>query len=112
MMVIIPVLTVTVLCVIGAFILPNRYESSTTILVQRDEILNPLISYEIAVAMASDDRLRTFNEIIYSRTNIQRLIDSLGLDTGLKTEEQRQALVDAVCLHNEVPLGLARYTKS
>ena len=96
MMVIIPVLTVTVLCVIGAFILPNRYESSTTILVQRDEILNPLISYEIAVAMASDDRLRTFNEIIYSRTNIQRLIDSLGLDTGLKTEEQRQALVDAV----------------
>ncbi len=96
MMVIIPALTVTVLCIVGAFILPNKYESSTSILVQRDEILNPLISYDIAVAMASDDRLRTFNEIIYSRTNIQRLIDSLGLGTGLKTEEQRQALVDAV----------------
>ena len=96
MMVIIPLVIVTILCVVGAYILPNKYESSTTILVQRDEILNPLISYEIAVAMASEDRLRTFNEIIYSRTNIQRLIDSLGLDTGLKTEEQRQALVTAV----------------
>lgn len=96
MMVIIPVIVVTILCIIGAYILPNKYESSTTILVQRDEILNPLISYEIAVAMASDDRLKTFNEIIYSHTNIQRLIDSLGLDNGLKTEEQRQALVDAV----------------
>jgi succinoglycan biosynthesis transport protein ExoP len=96
MMVIIPVIIVTILCIIGAYILPNKYESSTSILVQRDEILNPLISYEIAVAMASEDRLRTFNEIIYSHTNIQRLIDSLGLDFGLKTEEQRQALVDAV----------------
>jgi uncharacterized protein involved in exopolysaccharide biosynthesis len=96
---VIPAVIVTLLSVIGAYWLPNRYESSTTILVQRDEILNPLISYEMAVTMASEDRLRTFNEIIYSRTTIRSLMDSLGLSAGLKTEEERQALVSALS-HN------------
>jgi succinoglycan biosynthesis transport protein ExoP len=93
---IIPAIIVTLLSGIGSMLLPNKYESSTTILVQRDEILNPLISYEMAVTMASEDRLRTFNEIIYSRTTLQRLIDTLGLSKDVHTEAQRQALVDAV----------------
>jgi uncharacterized protein involved in exopolysaccharide biosynthesis len=94
-----PAVIVTILSGVGAYLLPNKYESSTTILVQRDEILNPLISYEMAVTMASEDRLRTFNEIIYSRTTIRRLMDSLGLSVDLKTEDQRQGLVNALS-HN------------
>ncbi len=93
---VLPTLLTTILCGVGAFILPNKYESSTTILVQRDEILNPLISYEMAVTLASEDRLKTFNEIIYSRTTIEQLIDSLGIRPPHATEAQRQALVDAV----------------
>ena len=93
---IIPVIIVTTLSIIGAFMLSNKYESSTTILVQRDEILNPLISYQMAVAMASEDRLRTFNEIIYSRFTIKKLIDSIGLTAKAINEEQDQALVVAV----------------
>ena len=78
-LVLIPFLAVTILCAIGAFVLPRKYESSTTVLVQRDEILNPLVSYEMAVAMASEDMLKTFNEIIYSSATVQTLIDSLHL---------------------------------
>ncbi len=96
---IIPTVVVTLICGIGARLLPGKYESSTTILVQREEILNPLISYEMAVTMASEDRLRTFNEIIYSRATIQKMIDSLGMGANATTEEQRQALVDGVS-HN------------
>jgi polysaccharide biosynthesis transport protein len=89
---ILPVIIVTVLCSIGAFMLSNKYESSTTILVQRDNI-NSLISYEMAMTIASEDRLGTFNEIIYSRTTLLRLIDTLGLGVNAKTEAGRQSLV-------------------
>ncbi len=82
----------------GAYLLPNKYESGVTVLVQRDEVLNPLVSYEMAVTMASDDQLKTFNEIIFSKTTIQMLIDSLGLTEGkhLFTEEDRQELIKKI----------------
>ncbi len=60
-------LTVIILSIIGAYTLPRRYVSTTKILVQRDETLNPLVSFSMAVTLASEDRLRTFNEIIFSR---------------------------------------------
>lgn len=92
----IPTIAITVLSAVGAYLIPDKYESSTTILVQRDEILNPLISFEMAVTMATEDRLRTFNEIIYSQTTIQVMIDSLGLGKNIANEGQRQALVEAL----------------
>lgn len=61
---------------IGAtFFIPQEYMSSTSILVQKDETLNPLLMYEMAVSTVSDDRLQSFNEIIYSRTTMEMLID-------------------------------------
>jgi uncharacterized protein involved in exopolysaccharide biosynthesis len=74
----VPLVVVSAICTVGAFILPRRYESNTTIWVQRDEILNPLVSFTMAVQLASEDRLRTFNEIVYSRQTIEALLDSLG----------------------------------
>ena len=44
-----PPVLVTTICVVGAIYLPRRYESSTTIWVQKDEILNPLVSFTMAV---------------------------------------------------------------
>ncbi len=73
----IPAAIITGLSVIGAIFISNKYESSTTILVRRDEILNPLVSYQMAVSMATEDRLRTFNEILYSHTTMKKLYDSL-----------------------------------
>lgn len=82
-----PVILISLTCISGAFILPQKYESSITILVQRDAVLNPLISYTMAVSLASDNRLRDFNEIIFSRPTIEALIDSIGL----KSEYERSA---------------------
>ncbi len=85
-------------CTIGAFVLPRKYESSTTILVQKDEVLNPLVSYTMAVAEASEDRLRSFNEIVFSKMTVRQLIDSLGLEQAynVRTPEQEQELVKQV----------------
>lgn len=95
------VIAVTVCSALGAFLLPQKFESSTTILVQRDEVLNPLVSFTMAVTMASEDRLRTFNEIIYSKVTLQMLIDSLQLGPRSMNEEERQELVEEVRKHIE-----------
>jgi polysaccharide biosynthesis transport protein len=92
----IPPVVITGLCVLLAFLLPRKYESSTTIWVQRDEILNPLVSFTMAVQMASEDRLRAFNEIIMSRQTMEMLIDSLGLAKGTETPIARDDIVDLV----------------
>ena len=96
---ILPIIVVTGLSIIGALLLPNKYESSTTILVQRDQIVNPILGYEIAATMQSEDRLQMFNEILFSRSNLQKLIDSLGLIAQNSSEQERQAMVVAIS-HN------------
>ena len=89
-----PLFLVTGICVVGAYLLPRKYESTTTIWVQRDEILNPLVSFTMAVQLASEDRLRTFNEIVYSRQTIEALLDSLGRRTGVATQADWDVLID------------------
>ncbi len=86
-----PPIVVTAVCILGAFMLPRKYESSTTIWAQPDEILNPLVNYQMAVQLASGDRLETFREIVYSRRTIEAVLDSLGVDLrgidGIQADE-------------------------
>lgn len=91
-----PIIVVGVLSVLGAILMSNKYESSTTILVQRDEILNPLISYQMAVSMASEDRLRTFNEIINSHITLKKLKDSLFASEEEDRPVDEQAIIERI----------------
>ncbi len=77
---IMPFLVITVVSVVGAFLLPKRYESYTTILLQKDQTLNPLVEWGRAVSIAMEDggALGFFNEIIFSRTTIRSMLDSIG----------------------------------
>jgi uncharacterized protein involved in exopolysaccharide biosynthesis len=77
---IIPFLIISLISVIGAYVLPKRYEAYTTILIQKEKTLNPLLDWGRAVAFAmADNQLASFNEIVLSRTTIQTLLDSLGI---------------------------------
>lgn len=91
-----PFILISVVCISGAFLLPQKYKSSITISVQKDALLNPLVSYTMAVKAASDNRLRDFNEIVYSRPTILTLIDSIGLKEKIKTEEQEEEMVKEI----------------
>jgi len=91
-----PLIIIAGASITGAFMMPKRYESSTTILVQNNAVLNPLVSYTMAVAMQGDSRLNNFNEIIYSTPNIEALIDSLGMQGVAETEAQNEQLVAAI----------------
>jgi uncharacterized protein involved in exopolysaccharide biosynthesis len=75
-------------------IIEPKYESSISILVQKEEALNPIMFYEIAANIASEDRLKSFNEIIYSRSTMEMLVDSLNLYENIEAEAQKQDFVD------------------
>ncbi len=93
---IIPIVIVTIASTIGAFLLPKSYESSTTILYQREETTTPLLGLEIRSSLGTEDRLNLYTEILSSRTILQRLIDSLGLSKEVTTEKERQALITSL----------------
>ncbi len=91
-----PALLVIIICGLGAFLLPRQYMSSTTILVQDDALLNPLVDYRIAVALESDNKLGDFNEIIYSTPTIESLMDSLGMNEYLQSPALRDMMVKQI----------------
>ncbi len=77
--IILPTILVTALAVGGSFLIPKAYMSSTTILVQNEEILNPLVRWEAAVSLSVSDKLATFMKIIYSRTLLEQVVERLEL---------------------------------
>ncbi|MBM2839808.1 MAG: Wzz protein [Bacteroidetes bacterium] len=85
-----PTILVAVLSTVGAFMLPRKYESSTTILVRPDQTLSKVSGYEMMAAL--EEQLRNLDAIVYSRTFMQALVDSLHIGDGAETEAQRQAL--------------------
>lgn len=82
-----------VAAVVALYFIEPKYQSTTTILVQKDETLNPLVLYEIAVHIASEDRIQSLNEIIYSRSTMEILVDSLALNQKVKNEAEKQQLI-------------------
>ncbi len=93
---IVPAVIMAAICIIGAFLLPRKYESSTTIWAQPDEILNPLVSYQMAVQLASTDRLETFREIVYARRTIEAVLDSLGVDVNAIDGIQADDMIEKI----------------
>ncbi len=78
---------------LAIYFIEPKYQSTTTILVQKDETLNPLVLYEIAVQIVKDDRIQSLNEIVYSRSTMEILIDSLDLDSQVRNEAEKQLLI-------------------
>jgi polysaccharide biosynthesis transport protein len=90
---IIPFIVIATISIVGAFVLPKRYEAYTTILVQKDDILNPFVEWQKAVAMVQVDQLTLLNEILLSRSSIVQLLDSLGMQPQSKSLAQMEDLV-------------------
>lgn len=91
-----PVVIVTALCTGGVFLMEKKYESAATILVQNDELPNPLVPVQINYSGQPEDKLKIFNEIIYSESVTQQVIDSLQLGGDVHSEIERQRLVKRV----------------
>jgi uncharacterized protein involved in exopolysaccharide biosynthesis len=91
-LILIPTVLVTGLSVVGAFLLPRKFESSTTILVRPDQTLAKVTGYEKMAAF--EEQLRNLESIVFSRSFMQALADTLGLAAHLNSEAERQGLLD------------------
>jgi succinoglycan biosynthesis transport protein ExoP len=98
--VILPPLITTIVCTIGAFLVPRMYESSIRILVQSSEVKNPLTTLVNAMSERSEDPLNTFDEIIFSQKSIWQLMDSLGIETRSRSEAEKRSLF--VKIHDNI----------
>jgi polysaccharide chain length determinant protein (PEP-CTERM system associated) len=89
----IPIVLVPLLSIIFSYTIPEIYMSTTTILLEKQDILNPLIRFQTAVALTNYDRLGTFRKIIYSRPLIEKAIHELKLDKEIANEPEKVRLV-------------------
>lgn len=94
LLIVTPILFVLAAGVAIYFIEP-KYESSTTLLIQKDESLNPAVLFEMGVDVETTDPLQSLNDIIYSRSTIDLLIDTLDLANEIETQDDKQRLIES-----------------
>jgi polysaccharide chain length determinant protein (PEP-CTERM system associated) len=77
-------------------IVPKKYESSTTIRVERSQLINPLVR-GLAVSSESEERIRSLREEILSRDYFEKIITRLALEPRntppLKHEARVQEMI-------------------
>ncbi len=84
-------LTVTVV-VIASFVMPKTYISSSVILIEEEDVINPLIS-GLAVSTTVMDRLRILREQILSWKSLTELTKRLKLDANIKSQFDYEELI-------------------
>ncbi len=90
----VPLVLTPLLSLLLCLLIKPTFMSTTTILLGKEDILNPLVRYETAVAMTESNRLGSFEKIIFSRPLIEDTIHKLALDKEVKSDSQMEALVN------------------
>ena len=92
-------------CVVGwtvVFLMPNKYEANARVYVDTQSVLKPLLS-GLAVQPNVDQQIAMMSRTLISRPNLERVIRMSDLDIKLKTNEERDRLVDS--LGKQIKLG-------
>jgi polysaccharide chain length determinant protein (PEP-CTERM system associated) len=82
-------------------IIPQMYESTTTIRMEKSQLINPL-TRGLAVSSEMDDRLRGIREEILSRDYFDKIITRLALEPQNATPLQHEALVQRMMKQTEI----------
>lgn len=96
------------LSIAALFLIEPRYTSSTSILVQEQESLDPMALFNMQRRDMGQQptRMESLNEIIFSRSAMEMLIDSLDFENPRKEGKQRkQALVERLRKSIEIESG-------
>ncbi|MBN2190907.1 MAG: hypothetical protein JW728_06845 [Candidatus Aureabacteria bacterium] len=103
-----PFLVVFLTSMIGSFFLPRYYESTVIMLVEEENIINPLAE-ELKYAKQQKEetlpqQIKTLTFKILSYQNLFKLVEKLGLDKEIKSQKQLEKTIKRIQKHTEVKL--------
>jgi polysaccharide chain length determinant protein (PEP-CTERM system associated) len=78
---------------VAIFLIPDRYEASARIYLDTQTILRPLMS-GLAVQPNVNEQVSMLSRTLISRPNVERLIRMTDMDLQLKSQKEREELVD------------------
>jgi len=85
-------------CAIGwavVFLLPNVFEANARVHVDTQSVLKPLLS-GLAVQPNVDQQISMMSRTLINRPNLERVIRMSDLDIKIKTNDERERLIDAL----------------
>ena len=92
------------LCLAGwgiVYILPNSYEATARVFVDTQTILRPLLT-GLTVQLNLDQQIAMMTRTLISRPNIEKVIQMSGLESRIRTPEDKEALIDRLSRQLEV----------
>ena len=89
---IIPVFTGLILGICAGIILPKKFKSSTTLLIEDGKSDNPLFN-NIAVSTTVNQRLATIRESMLGWNSLVELVKRLEMDKEIKTPQELEKLI-------------------
>ena len=75
--------------------IPDRYEASARIYVNTASILKPLMT-GLTVQPNDDQRIAGLSHILITRPNVEKLVQTVGLDANSKSSEEYDRLIDRI----------------
>jgi polysaccharide chain length determinant protein (PEP-CTERM system associated) len=76
-------------------VMPARYEATARIFANTDSILKPLMT-GMTVQPNDDQRIVMLSRVVISRPNVEKIVETVGLDAGAKSQEERERIIDNV----------------
>jgi polysaccharide chain length determinant protein (PEP-CTERM system associated) len=77
----------------AAFLLPARYEATAKVFVDSESVLKPLMA-GLAVQPNTDQEIAVLSRTLTSRPNMEKLVRAAHLDYEVKTEADREVLME------------------
>jgi polysaccharide chain length determinant protein (PEP-CTERM system associated) len=93
-----------VICLAGwgmVYFVPSSYEASARVFVDTQTILRPLLT-GLTVQLNLDQQIMMMTRTLISRPNIEKVIQMSGLESRVKTPEDKEALIDRLNRQIEV----------
>jgi polysaccharide chain length determinant protein (PEP-CTERM system associated) len=90
--------TAWIVAIIGAavvFKIPERYEATARVYVDTESLLKPLMA-GISIQPNIDQQIALISRTLISRPNVEKLVRMADLDLNVRSEAERDALIDSV----------------
>ena len=93
-------LVVMTLITVGSYLIPNKYEASSTVFIEKSVISELLKG--LTFTPSTEDKIKVLTYALNSRTLIEKIIDELDLKKGGGAEQEK--LIKSLQAHTEIKI--------